>query len=176
MDRGNRLPLDTFSPFGVFDAGGNSDTDSLIALRETARTLISNQHSDAAITEILDLTGSVTITRHSNHRCWHKMCNSSLTMHPGPNQLKRSNAVQILAAVVGCVKRSATHHCGSACNHGALRFASRTLQESQNHRLASCGSFAFLRCRDCDSGIESATIRDATTVGLPPCFDSLASR
>ena len=38
---------------------------------------------------------------------------------------------------VGCVKRSATHLCGSACNHGALRFASRTLRESKNHKLAS---------------------------------------
>ncbi len=37
----------------------------------------------------------------------------------------------------GCVKRSATHHCGSACMNGAFRFVSHTLQESQNHKLAS---------------------------------------
>ena len=38
---------------------------------------------------------------------------------------------------VGCVQRSETHHCGFVYSHGALRFASRTLQESQIHQLAS---------------------------------------
>lgn len=56
------------------------------------------------------------------------------------DQTRRTNATLRgvdLVIQVGCVKRSETHQSGFVYSHGALRFAARTLQESQIHELAS---------------------------------------